>query len=132
MTQIDESKLEGLYKKIRDQNETIRVLRAKLASETEAKERYERRITYELEPRIKREEASYDAWVSTDHAAEASEDFIDKVESLIEMVEEKPNYFVWNQNDGDVYEMILYLVQLHLEDKLDKFHIVKKNEGSNT
>lgn len=115
-----------LKDKIDEQRRTIQGLNKELKKEQDVRRSYEFRIETELEPRIRREKASYDAWVTTDKAAEASEHFGDKVDDLIEMVEENPDYFIWESSSGDIYEMILCLIRFHILDDLENYCIVDK------
>ena len=118
--------IERLKNTVYDLQEKNRELSDKLRKEREVREGCEFRIRSELEPRIRREKASYDAYVLTDHAAEASESFYDKVDDLIAMVKENPAYFCWQDYDGDVYEMILYLIIAETVEETNLFHITDK------
>ena len=69
------------------------------------------KIKQELEPRLKQEAQSYDGWVSSDRAAEACEYFGSKVEELVDMVKESPEYFSFENADGDVVERVLYTIK---------------------
>lgn len=109
--EIEKSYLDDLKYKIRnlqikceDYENTISRL------ETE-KESLAFKIKTELEPRIESEKRSYDAYITTDHAAEAGESFCETIDSLIDSVKENPNYYVWDDPEGDLYEQILSLIK---------------------
>lgn len=121
-----EDYIRRLKHKIDEQWRTIQELNKELQKEQDIKRSYEFRIETELEPRIRREKAAYDAWITTDRAAEASECFGDKVDELIEMVEDNPDYFVWESSEGDIYEMILCLIRFHILDDLKNICITDK------
>ncbi len=121
-----EDYIRRLKDKIDEQRRTIQELSNKLQKEQELRQSCEFRIETELEPRIRREKASYDAWVTTNRAAEASECFADKVDELIEMVKEDPGYFIWGSSDGDIYEMTLCLILFYILDDLKNFRITDK------
>ena len=72
------------------------------------------RIRNELEPRLKQEACSYDTWVGYDKSAEACETFESKVEELVDMVKEEPEYFAFENADGDVVERVLYCIKKEL------------------
>lgn len=73
------------------------------------------RIKNELEPRLKREERSYDAWVSCDKSAEACESFCYKVDELVEMVKNNPEYYAFDDKCGDITEKILYIIKQEIK-----------------
>ena len=79
------------------------------------KEGLELRIKQELEPRLKQEAACYDAYVSYDKAAEACESFVCKVDELVEMVKENPEYYSFENRDGDTVEKILWAIKQEVE-----------------
>lgn len=79
------------------------------------KEGLEFKIKQELEPRLKQEAACYDAWVSYDKAAEACENFVYKVDELVEMVKENPEYYAFENRDGDTVEKILWVIKQEME-----------------
>lgn len=121
-----EDYIRQLKNKIDEQQRTIQELNKELQKEQDTRRHYEFRIETELEPRIKQEKVAYDAWVTTDRAAEVSECFGDKVDGLIEMVEDNPDYFVWDSSDGDIYEMILFLIRCHILSDLKNVCIADK------
>lgn len=79
------------------------------------KESLELRIEQELEPRLKREAACYDAYVLYDKSMEACETFVDKVDELVEMVKENPEYYIFEDPGGDTAEKILWVIKQEME-----------------
>lgn len=79
------------------------------------KEDLEFKIKQELEPRLKQEAACYDAWVSYDKSAEACEAFEYKVNELVDMVKENPQYYCFENRDGDTVEKILWAIKQEIE-----------------
>ena len=79
------------------------------------KEGLEFKIKQELEPRLKQEAQSYDAWVSSDRAAEACETFESKVEELVDMVKENPAYFAFENAYGDIIERVLWVIKQEIK-----------------
>lgn len=110
--------VERLEQKIEELQDTVETLQKELRKEHEAKQSCEFRIQTELEPRIRQEGCSYDNYVATDPCAEASDAFEFRVDEHIEMVKESPLGFDWEESNGDVYEMILYLIKSHIQGKL--------------
>lgn len=90
-------------------------LKNKLKQANEEKDSLSLRIEQELEPRLKREAQSYDAWVSSDRVAEACEAFVYKVDELVEMVKENPRYYAFENRDGDTVEKILWVIKQEME-----------------
>lgn len=79
------------------------------------KEGLEFKIKQELEPRLKQEAACYDAYVSYDKSAEACETFVDKIDELVEMVKANPEYYAFENRDGDTMEKILWVIKQETE-----------------
>lgn len=115
--EIDEYELKELKYKLREANRRIQELQEDNRKLSDNNQSLSFRIERELEPRIKAEERSYDNYVLTDHAAEASECFADKVDELIDMVKETPDYFVWEDEDGDYVCKILCIIKQELESR---------------
>lgn len=109
-----------LKRRIADQRDTIEELSEQLKAEQEIRQSAEFRIKTELEPRINQEKAQYDYFVASGGTgAEAGEAFKDKVDELIDLVEENPEHFEWDYSrGGDVYAMVLHLVNAHINDGL--------------
>lgn len=106
-----ELKIESLtyeVNKLKIENEQ---LKEELRKEKDKKESLQCRIDNELEPRLKREACSYDAWVSYDKSAEACENFVYKVDELIEMVKANPDHYAFEDRDGDTVEKILWAIK---------------------
>ena len=109
-----ELKVELLENKINKLIEENRLLREENQNLSSKNESLDFRIKQELEPRLKQEACSYDAWVGYDKSAEACEAFVDKVEELVAMVKEEPEYFTFENADGDVVERVLYCIKKEL------------------
>lgn len=109
--EIEERDVEELKRKIQELKRENEKLSEELHLVEQEKEHLSFRIETELEPRIKQEKRAYDAYVSTDHAAEAAESFCGKVDELIKMVQDNDNYFEWDYSDGDLYERVLFLIK---------------------
>lgn len=106
-----EEQVEDLKRKMRLRDEQIAQLQTELDSERDAKEHAEFKIKTELEPRIKAEQRSYDAYVTTPRGAEACEALMQKLDDIISLVTNDPQFFDWEDKDGDIYEKILYLIK---------------------
>ncbi len=132
MIEVEERYIEELKDKIRELKEESANLSDKLRLAEQDKEHLSFRIRNELEPRIKAEERAYDAYVLTDHAAEAADGFCGKVDELINFVKDNPNYFVWEDTDSDIYCMILYLIKLFNSDDLKHYCIQEKESEEST
>ena len=106
--QIELLKYENIDLKLKIKN-----LEEKLFEEREKKEEYAFRIEKELEPRLQQEAHSYDCWALTDHSAEACESFEYKVDELVEMVKDEPQYFLFESRDQEfgLSGQILYLIK---------------------
>lgn len=87
-----------------------------LSSERDKRVSAEWRIERELEPRIKAEERAYDMWLAEDTGARECECFCDKLDELINMVEDDEKYFDWESEDGDLYERVLCLIKKYLKE----------------
>ena len=103
--------LENKINKLIEENRLLKEENQKLFFKNES---LDFRIRNELEPRLKREANSYDAWVSYDKSAEVCEIFENKVEELVDMVKENPAYFAFENADGDVVERVLYCIKKEL------------------
>ena len=103
--------LENQLKKLTEENRLLKEQNEKLSLENDS---LDFRIKQELEPRLKREACSYDTWVGYDKSAEACETFESKVEELVDMVKEKPEYFTFENSEGDVVERVLYCIKKEL------------------
>lgn len=88
-----------------------------LSFERDKRTSAEWRIERELEPRIKAEERAYDMWLAEDTGARECECFCDKLDELIQMVEDDEKYFDWESEDGDLYEGVLCLIKKYLKEK---------------
>lgn len=82
-----------------------------LKSERDKRISSEWRIEHELEPRIKAEKTSYDFWLKEDTGARECEEFCNKLDELVNMVENNEVCFEWDNKDGDLYEKFLYWIK---------------------
>lgn len=114
LIEIDDYELRELKNKLREANRKIQELQDDNRKLSENNQSLSFRIEREFEPRIKAEERSYDLYVLTDHAAEASDSFADKVDELVDMVSDTPDYFCWDDESGDYIEKILYIIKQEL------------------
>ena len=112
MSKYDFYTREQLICEINRLNQEIVNLRSQIKNERDMVDGLEFRIKAELEPRLRREAASYDAWVSYDKSAEDCDGFDYHVGVLEDYVDAHPD---WDWGDGagraDLAEKILYLIQ---------------------
>lgn len=112
MSKYDFYTREQLICEIDKLNQEIVSLRDQIKNERDMVDGLEFRIREELEPRLRREAASYDAWVSYDKSAEDCDGFDYHVGALEDYVDAHPD---WDWGDGagraDLAEKILYLIQ---------------------
>lgn len=101
---IEESELRQLKREIKELKEQLDKINLE-------KDDLKYRIKLELEPRLEQEKASYDAYVSYDKAAEGCEAFGLKVEELEDMVRDNPNWFNFENPNGDLIDKVLYLIK---------------------
>lgn len=87
----------------------------------------EQRIKRELIPRIEAEKLRYDSWVLTDTGEWQYKNFVYLVDDMISFVEKNEQYMDWDSSDGDLEEMILYLIRHR--DEVSKIYISKRQEG---
>lgn len=73
------------------------------------------RIQNELEPRLLAEKRYYDAFVSTDRAAESECAFCEKVDELVNIVAENQSLIEREYISGDIYQIILDCVKHHIK-----------------
>ena len=88
-----------------------------LKSEKNKRTSAEWRIEHELEPRIKTERISYDFWLTEDTGAREFEKFCNKLDELVDLVEDNETCFEWDDKDGDLYEKVLDLIKEYLKDQ---------------
>lgn len=88
----------------------------------------ENRIEKELEPRIKNEKHCYDSWVLADTGEKQCEDFASMIDDMIDFVEKNEQYMDWDSGEGNLEEMILYLI--HNRNEAPRLHISKRQEWS--
>lgn len=126
---VDSYYIERLKDKINKLSSQVSKLNQELKKTAEDRDHAEFRIRTELEPRIRREERSYDAWVSQ-QTGEAEclhfEKLVDKVCDFVDS--EYGECFEWEESDGDLYQMILFLVK-NRED-IDIYKIEEKEDNA--
>lgn len=112
MSKYDFYTKENFIDEINKLNQEIVNLRNQVKNERDMVDSLGFRIKDELEPRLRREAASYDAWVSCDRSAEDCDGFDYHVGALEDYVDAHPE---WDWGDGagraDLAEKILYLIQ---------------------
>ena len=113
--EVDRYYLERLEYNYKQRGYKIDELKEKIHELEQKNEHSEMVIRTELEPRIERERSSYDSWVTTDWGAEASEAFADQVYDLYSEVEDNPNYYDWEDKDGDLAQKVLWVIKKEME-----------------
>lgn len=126
---VNKDYIEQLKYKIEKLTKQNQQLTKELSQTTDNLNHAEFRIQTELEPRIEQEKRSYDAWVTYDRVAEQCDHFEYLVDELCNFVgSEYGECFDWEEADGDLYQMILYLIK-NKED-IDIYEI-KEKENTN-
>lgn len=119
---VDSYYIERLKDKINKLSSRIYELDKELKKATEDRDYAEFRICTELEPRIRQEQRSYDFWVKQQTGEEQCDYFCSTIDELCDYVDEQnEDFFDWDWDKGDLYEMILFLVK-NRED-IDKYKI---------
>lgn len=88
-----------------------------LKSEKDKRISSEWHIEHELEPRIKAEKTSYDFWLKEDTGARECEEFCNKLDELVDIVEDNEECFEWDDMDGDLYEKVLDLIKEYIKER---------------
>lgn len=122
--EIDEYDLKRLQWQLDEYKSKIAKLEKQLNSEIDKTNHLQFRVDTELEPRIKAEHASYDRWVTEDPGCRACECFESKLDDIIDFVDENKEMFDWEDNCGDLYCKILYLIKNRADD--DIYYIEEK------
>lgn len=104
---------------LKDQNDDLKKQIALLCEENE---RFREIMKTELEPRIRLERQQHNAIMSSG----TIDGFIECVDELIRIVEEYPDYYDWNNADGNVYEMILHIIKCYQDSCLERYCIIDK------
>lgn len=126
---VDKYYIERLKDKINMLSKENRQLTQELKQVTEDRDHAEFRIQTELEPRIKQEQRNYDAWITRATGEAEYQHFESLVDKLCDFVDsEYAECFECEDADGDLYQMILYLVK-NRED-IDIYRIEEKDEDN--
>lgn len=109
---VQKSYIDDLKYEISKLQDTISSLKKENRKLQEDRDYAEFRICTELEPRIKQEERSYDFWITQQTGAEQCDHFEYLVDELCDFVDsEYPECFEWENPEGDLYDMILFLIK---------------------
>lgn len=109
---VQQSYIDDLKYIISKLQDTISSLKQENRKLQEDRDHAEFRIRTELEPRIKQEERNYDFWITQQTGAEQCNYFEYLVDELCDFVDsEYPECFEWENPEGDLYSMILFLVK---------------------
>lgn len=103
--------IDNLEYEIRHLRRDTEILEGKLKEAQQEKDSLSFRIRNELEPRLRQEQKSYDAWVATDSSAEGWEHWQALLDEMVAMVEDNPAWFDWETQTGNLDERILYLIK---------------------
>ena len=125
---VDEYYIECLKNKIETLTNQNHQLSQELKKATEDRDHAEFRIRTELEPRIKQEKRNYDFWIAQQTGAEQCNHFEYLVDELCDFVDsEYPECFEWENPEGDLYDMILFLVKNKKDINIYKIEEKEKN-----
>lgn len=109
---VQKSYIDDLKYKILKLQDTISSLKQENRKLQENRDHAEFRIRTELEPRIRQEQRSYDIWITQQTGEEQYDHFEYLVDELCDFVDsEYPEYFEWEDPEGDLYSMILFLIK---------------------
>lgn len=126
---VQKSYIDDLKYKISKLQDTISSLEQENRKLQENRDHAEFRIRTELEPRIRQEQRSYDAWVSQQTGEAECRHFEKLVDKVCDFVDsEYGECFEWEESDGDLYQMILFLVK-NRED-IDIYKIEEKEDNA--
>lgn len=109
--EINKSEFENLQYKLKQTNQENSLLSNKVKQLEEKINQLTTTIESELNPRIEAEKRAYDFYVSTDRSLEAEGRFEELVEELRNMVLENPEYFEWEDIDGDLVSRVLWEIK---------------------
>lgn len=119
---VQQSYIDDLKYKISKLQDAISSLKQENRKLQEDRDHAEFRIRTELEPRIKQEQRVYDFWVKQQTGEEQCDYFCSTIDKLCDYVDEQnEGFFDWDWGEGDLYEMILFLIK-NRED-IDKYKI---------
>ena len=123
---VNEDYIEHLKYKIENLSIQNYQLTKKLEQIADARDHAEFRIRTELEPRIKQEQRRYDFWVTQQTGEEQCDYFCSTIDKLCDYIDEQnERFFEWEENDGDLYQMILYLIKNRTD--IDIYKIEEKD-----
>ena len=124
---VDSYYVERLKSKIDSLSARIYELNQELKKNKEECDHTEFRIRTELEPRIQQERTTYDFWVKQQTGEEQCDYFCSTIDKLCDYVDEQnEDFFDWDWDKGDLYEMILFLIKNH--EDIDKYRISEEGE----
>ena len=115
--EIDKNELERLQYQLSQYKQKCADLEKQLDQAQDKNYHLQFRIDNELEPRIKAERASYDAWVTEDPGCRCADCFESKIDDLIKFVKDNKEMLDWEDNQGDLVCKILYLIKNREDDK---------------
>lgn len=119
---VQQSYIDDLKYKISKLQDAISSLKQENRKLQEDRDHAEFRIRTELEPRIKQEQRVYDFWVKQQTGEKQCDYFCSTIDKLCDYVDEQnEGFFDWDWGEGDLYEMILFLIK-NRED-IDKYKI---------
>lgn len=118
---VDEYYIERLKNKIENLERKISNLNQENKTLQDSVDHAEYRIRTELEPRIKQEQRCYDYYVSQQTGERECDHFTSTIDKLCDFVDENKQYFDWDEYDGDLYQMILWLI--NMRDDINHFYI---------
>ena len=125
---VQKSYIDDLKYKISKLQDTISSLKQENRKLQENRDHAEFRIRTELEPRIRQEQRSYDIWITQQTGEEQCNHFEYLVDELCDFVDsEYPECFEWENPEGDLYDMILFLVKNKKDINIYKIEEKEKN-----
>lgn len=126
---VDSYYIERLKDKINKLSSQVFKLNQELKKTTEDRDNAEFRIRTELEPRIQQERTTYDLWVKQQTGEEQCDYFCSTIDKLCDYVDEQnEGFFDWGLGEGDLYEMILFLIKNH--EDIDIYKIEEKEDNA--
>lgn len=124
---VQKSYIDNLKYEISKLQDTISFLKQEKRKLQEDYDNSEFHIRTELEPRIQQERTTYDFWVKQQTGEEQCDYFCSTIDKLCDYVDEQnEDFFDWDWDKGDLYEMILFLIK-NRED-IDKYKISGKGK----
>lgn len=124
---VQKSYIDNLKYEISKLQDTISFLKQEKRKLQEDYDNSEFHIRTELEPRIQQERTTYDFWAKQQTGEEQCDYFCSTIDKLCDYVDEQnEDFFDWDWDKGDLYEMILFLIK-NRED-IDKYKISGKGK----